>query len=305
MGPGKLLAGFVVVVLVLAAGVWDVCSSNLETPGGYVGYVTQGALLGRRKFVGTQVGPTSTGKAWLVDVQNVSVTPYTFDEKFNQAEGTAVLSKDGMQISFSVHTTFRVAPDRVKDFVEKYTTITPGESGDKIVQGAYDNFLKSRVQSYARDAVQRYPWQQLTQEIDVIGKDVSERVLALTSATPFDVQAVVVGNIQFPQSVADSVAEAQAASQVAQRKQMEVQQARADADKRVAEAKGIAEAMDLVNQKLTPQYIQYEAIKAQEGQINSPNHTVVYIPVGNMGVPLVSTVEQPATTSTAAAAPPR
>jgi hypothetical protein len=53
------------------------------------------------------------------------------------------------------------------------------------------------------------------------------------------------------------------------------------------EAKGIAEAMNIVQQKLTPLYLQHEAIEAQKAQVNSPNHTVLYVPVGNMGVPLV------------------
>jgi hypothetical protein len=36
-------------------------------------------------------------------------------------------------------------------------------------------------------------------------------------------------------------------------------------------------------------YIQHEAIEAQKQMVNSPNHTVVYIPVGPMGVPLTGT----------------
>jgi hypothetical protein len=38
-------------------------------------------------------------------------------------------------------------------------------------------------------------------------------------------------------------------------------------------------------------YIQHEAIEAQEAMVGSPNHTVVYIPVGPMGVPITATME--------------
>ena len=37
-------------------------------------------------------------------------------------------------------------------------------------------------------------------------------------------------------------------------------------------------------------YIQHEAIEAQKQMVNSPNHTVVYIPVGPMGVPITATM---------------
>lgn len=60
----------------------------------------------------------------------------------------------------------------------------------------------------------------------------------------------------------------------------------------VEEAKGIAQSQKIINDTLTPLYIQHEAIVAQKDQVNSPNHTVIYIPSGNNGVPLVTTVPQ-------------
>jgi hypothetical protein len=50
-------------------------------------------------------------------------------------------------------------------------------------------------------------------------------------------------------------------------------------------------------------YIQHEAIEAQKLMVNSPNHTVVYIPVGPMGVPLTGTF--PATAPQGPTTPPR
>lgn len=58
---------------------------------------------------------------------------------------------------------------------------------------------------------------------------------------------------------------------------------------RVAEANGIAEAQKIINQTLTPLYLQHEAIKAQLEMAHSENHTIVYIPIGNEGIPLVGT----------------
>lgn len=52
-------------------------------------------------------------------------------------------------------------------------------------------------------------------------------------------------------------------------------------------AEGIAKAMEIIQAKLTNQYLQHEAIEAQKMMVGSPNHTTVYIPVGPMGVPIV------------------
>lgn len=60
----------------------------------------------------------------------------------------------------------------------------------------------------------------------------------------------------------------------------------------IAQAVGIAKAQDIIKSTLTPAYLQYLAIEAQKDEINSPNHTVIYIPSGQNGLPLVSTVPQ-------------
>jgi hypothetical protein len=62
---------------------------------------------------------------------------------------------------------------------------------------------------------------------------------------------------------------------------------------RIVEATGIAEAQRLINATLTDKYLQHEAIKAQERMAGSPNHTAVYIPTGQNGIPIVKTVDQP------------
>lgn len=63
------------------------------------------------------------------------------------------------------------------------------------------------------------------------------------------------------------------------------------AEIRVVEAQGIAKAQAIINASLTDKYLQHEAIAAQAAMVNSPNHTTVYIPSGQNGIPLVKTTE--------------
>src|ERR1700743_1659062 len=63
---------------------------------------------------------------------------------------------------------------------------------------------------------------------------------------------------------------------------------------RVVEAEGIAQSQQIINATLTDRYLQHEAIQAQQQMANSPNHTTIYIPSGNNGIPLVKTVDEPA-----------
>jgi hypothetical protein len=63
------------------------------------------------------------------------------------------------------------------------------------------------------------------------------------------------------------------------------------AEIRIVEAGGIAEAQKIINATLTDKYLQHEAIQAQEKMAVSPNHTTIYIPSGQNGIPLVKTLE--------------
>ncbi len=280
-------------ILVAAAGLLTVLAvfqfmSNPYTPAGYVGYITRGALVGKAKYVGLQTGPTSTGLGWLLRVTNVSITPYTYGEEF--LGQNSVLSQDNLNVGFRIHIVWRVRPDRVQAFVERYSTLGQGENPEQIVRVAYQNYLQEPLRTAARNAVQQLKGMDIKDKISDIGRSIQEQLAALVKDTPFDIISVVVGNIQYPPEVADAVAKKLAATQNLERTDTEIKIAQKEAEKRVAEARGIAEAMTIINQQLTPSYLQYEAIKAQLAMANSQNHTIIYVPVGAMGVPLVGDI---------------
>lgn len=278
--------GAIVLAIVLLS-----MTTNPSTPAGYVGYVTRGAIVGKEEFVGLQTGPTSTGRGWLLHVVNVSITPYTFDEEFEGAN--SVLTKDNLKVSFRVHTIFRIKSDRVKEFVEQYSTLHEGEDPNRVVEVAYANFLRERLRTFARDEVEKIDGYELKGRIAPIGDALLAKVKALTDPTPFDVSSVVVGNIQYPESISSAVATKLAAQQKLEQMTTEVAIEQKKKDQRIVEAEGIAKSMEIINAKLTPEYLQYLAIDAQKQMVGSPNHTVVYIPVGNMGVPLVGAMPLP------------
>ena len=291
----SLLSRAVPIVVMLAAavafGVWLLGSHNPYTPAGYVGYLTKGAVFGQSRFYAIQKGPTSPGRRWLLDVTNVSVTPYTYTEEFSGEQ--SVLSRDNLKISFAVHTVWRVDDGKIPLFMERFsTTVTNGEaerSPDAIVKVAYGHFVREPLRTYARDEVQRRNGLIVKDELISIGEAVLARIRQYAEASPFIITSVVVGNVQYPAEVADAVARKLAATQELERKDTEIEIERKERTKREVQATGIANAMQIIRGQLNALYIQHEAIEAQKLMVNSPNHTTVYIPVGPMGVPLTGT----------------
>ncbi len=275
-------------VLVIAALVWS--CSNPSTPAGYVGYVVKEPIaIGHDEFITTQNGPTSTGLGWRLRVLNVSVTPYTYREPFFDHE--SILSHDNLKVGFELSVTWQIRRSHVKDFVERFTTLGLGADPERIVHVAYDNYIKQAIRTFARDEIQKYDGLQIKENINTIDTAIASRMNSILSLTPFEIIAALVSEIRYPEAVENAVAQKIAATQLLEQKTTEIQITVKEAEKREKEAEGVAHAMATIRGQLTPAYLQYEAIKAQLAMVSSPNHTVMYIPVGPMGVPLVGTID--------------
>jgi regulator of protease activity HflC (stomatin/prohibitin superfamily) len=278
----------VLCVIVMATLVWG--CSNPSTPAGYVGYVVKEPIaIGQDTFLTTQDGPTSTGLGWRLRVLNVSVTPYTYREPFFEQE--SILSQDNLKVGFELSVTWRIRRAHVQDFVERFTTLGMGADPEKVVRIAYDNYIKQSIRTFARAEVQKYDGLQIKNNIDTIDTAIGARMNSTLASSPFEIIAALISDIRYPDVVANAVAQKIAATQVLEQKTTEIQITVKDAEKREKEAEGFAHAMATIKGQLTPEYLQYEAIKAQLAMVASPNHSVMYIPVGPMGVPLVGTID--------------
>jgi regulator of protease activity HflC (stomatin/prohibitin superfamily) len=279
------------VLLLFTSLIWLMGASNPSTPAGYVGYLTKASVFGKARFYGVQRGPVSAGRTWLLHVTNISVTPYTYSEAFTGDD--AVLSRDNLKIAFGVHTVWRIDENKVPMFMDRFSTTVSSDAiqrdPDAIVKTAYSNFVREPLRTFARDEVQRRNGMEVKEALIPIGDAVLTRIRQYAADTPFVLTSVVVGNVQYPAAVSDAVSLKLAATQELQRKDTEIEIERKERTKREVQAQGIANAMQIIRGQLNAMYIQHEAIDAQKLMVNSPNHTVVYIPVGPMGVPLTGT----------------
>lgn len=62
----------------------------------------------------------------------------------------------------------------------------------------------------------------------------------------------------------------------------------AQADQRLIAARGIKNAQIEIAKTLTPLYVQFEAVQAQLAMAKSQNHTIIYVPAGTNGTPIIT-----------------
>lgn len=246
--------------------------SNPNTPAGHEGYVYEKPrIFGTGGYRATLKGPQNYGVSlWRNQIINIDMRSNTYTESFK------ILANDDLNISFNFHCVISIRPDTVKFVVENY-------GGDKW----YQRIVRETFRTYVRSSVQKYNSRDLKANREKISEEVTSKLQNYLKDTPFSVTKVVVGNINYPEIVANAVEKKLAAQQLLSEKETQKEIARKDAEIRVEEAKGIAQAQKIINTTLTTNYLQHEAINAQLKMAESPNHTTVYIPVGTNGIPLI------------------
>jgi len=248
--------------------------TNPHTPAGSEGYVFENPrLFGEGGYQGIVEGPGNFGVSpWRNQAINIDVRPTTFSEPFQ------ILAQDDLNVAFQIHVVLRVQPGTVQSVVERY-------SADQW----YDRYVKEPFRSFARQAIQAYASHELKTQRPTIAEQIQANLAAYLEGSPFEIINLSIGNIDYPNVVAEAVEKKLAAMQLLQEKETQKEIAQKDAEIRIEEAKGIARAQEIINATLTENYLQHEAINAQRAMANSPNHTTVYIPVGSNGIPIVYT----------------
>ena len=104
---------------------------------------------------------------------------------------------------------------------------------------------------------------------------------------------VVTKNIGRGQHRADARNQVSISSIEIQNQAQRIQVAKQKAEIRLQDAIGVREAQDEIAKTLTPLYVQFEMVDALKAiAASGSNNSVVYIPAGANGIPLVSDVSQ-------------
>lgn len=266
----------VLVAVILCLAFACVGCSNPFTPAGHEGYVYESPrVYGKGGFKGVVRGPGNYGASlWRNKVINIDIRPTTYIEKFK------ILAKDDLNVSFRFEAVIKITAGQVEKVVQDYAGMQ-----------WYSRFVKEPFRSFVRNSTQKYTSRALKAQREIISEEVRVKLEEYLQGSPFKLVKLVVGNIDYPPVVAKAVEKKLAAQQLLEEKETQKEIAKRDAEIKIEEAKGIAEAQRIINSTLTTNYLQHEAIQAQLAMSQSPNHTTVYIPSGENGIPIIKTAK--------------
>jgi regulator of protease activity HflC (stomatin/prohibitin superfamily) len=262
-----------IALLTVAVGALVACD---YVPAGNVGVKVN--LLGGDKGVDSEVLPV--GRYWLGMNEELYVFPvfmqnyvWTKDptEGSENDESISFQTADGMTANADIGISYSIDPDKVSTIFQTYR-----RGVDEIT----DTFLRNMV----RDALVKQASNKPIEYVYGAGK---AELIAAVQADVADQVADIgikidkiywIGEIRLPEVVLNSINAKNAATQMAQQRQNEVAQAKAEADKKIEDARGTAESIlrvaeaqskanKILAESLTPEFVQYEALQKWDGKL--------------------------------------
>ena len=262
-------------------------------PAGNVGVKVN--LLGGEKGVDTE--ELGVGRYWIGMNEELYLFP-TFMQNYEWTadsrpgsetdESLSFQTADGNTATADIGISYSIDPTRVTEIFEKYR-----RGVDEIT----DTFLRNMV----RDALVRLA---STKSIEyVYGAGKAELIAAVEADVAAQVAPIGInidkiywlGKIVLPLTIEEAIDSKNAATQKAQQRLNEVQQSKAEADKKIEEARGDAESLlkvaeaqakanRLLADSLTAEFVQYQAITKWNGEL--PRMT------GSAAVPFIDVTGQ-------------
>jgi regulator of protease activity HflC (stomatin/prohibitin superfamily) len=251
------LAGLIVLILLLG--------TFFTIPAGYCGVLTT--------FGAASQNVLSPGLHFKLPLVQDVVKLNVQVQKNEQTEDAASL--DLQQVKTTVATNWNIS-DSAASWI--YQNIGMESAlNERIFQPVVSNAVKAVVAHYNAE--------ELVTKRDQVRLQIEE--LIRTNMQPYhvnvDVAGVSITDFQFSADYASAIEQKQVAQQRAQQAEYELQQAKVEAERQIAEAQGQSEAQKLLQQTLTPQLIQQQAIAKWDGHL--PN-----VVGGNGVLPMIGNV---------------
>lgn len=235
-------------------------------PAGNVGVKVY--LLGGSKGVDTEV--LSPGRYWIGWNESLYLFP-TFtqnyvwtagnDEGSPNDESFSFQTVEGLSVNADIGISYSIVADKVPLVFQKYR-----RGVDEIT----DTYLRNMVRDSLVKRSSNLPME------SVYGKgkttlisEVEDEVRKQVSSFGISIEKIYwIGDLRLPESVVQALNAKIAATQKAQQRENEVAQAKAEADKRIEEARGEAESLKLKRSQITPELIKLKELEVQEKAID-------------------------------------
>jgi regulator of protease activity HflC (stomatin/prohibitin superfamily) len=195
-------------------------------------------------------------------------------------DSIAALTRDNLEIKIDVSIWYALDPDKAGDI---YRSIAKDDIA------FMNSIVRPAIRTAIRDVTAELTFTEIIETREKYTSDIFQSFNEITLNKGVIGDKVLVRNVTPPATVRGAIEKKLMQQQELAAKEYELEKMRKDADIRRVEAQGIADAQAIIQQKLTPLYVQYLAIEAYKTLAGSENTTFVILPTNPdaAGMPLI------------------
>lgn len=263
---GPQIAGAAILLVLAVAAMSRVGCGNHHTPAGHAGYVRSTPLVGAGEYVGTQLGPTSTGWVWRQKIVNIDIRSRTFSEDMT------IPTSDRLRVELRAHARIRPQPTMIRELVDEFG----GENW-------YISNVRDQFRSAVRNRVQVLKPFDIKDRMRRIGDEVLADMQERYKGKPVIFESVDIGDINYPEKIVAAVVRKIVTNEDNLRAEIEADIASEQIEIGIAEAEGISKAQAVIRKTLDPMFLQFEALRAIEDLADSENTNFLIMPMSQEG----------------------
>lgn len=254
----------------LAASILSLAACS-KVPAGYRGVIVN--MYGTDKGVSEQ--SVGVGRYYLGFSKEMYEFPtFLQNHTWSSSDQIIMQTSDGLTISSDVGITYSIEPDNVVKVFQKYRT-----GIDEITNVFLRNMVRDAMNTVASTmSVEDLYGSNKSQFMDRVNVMVKEEA---TEQGIFVDKIYLVGTLNLPETVTESINSKIQATQNAMKVENEIATANAEAQKTIIQASAQAKANLILSQSLTPEFIQYQTLQKWNGVL--PQVTSNAVPIISIG----------------------
>ena len=228
-----------------------------KVPAGYRGVIVH--MYGSDKGVSDE--SVGVGRYYLGFSKEMYLFP-TFLQNYTWTGNDQIImqTSDGLSISSDVGITYNIDPDNVVKVFQQYRTgIT--EITNTFLHNMVRDAMNKVASTMSIEDLYGSKKSDFIEQVNFIVKDE-----AAHQGIEVD-KIYLVGTLNLPQTVIESINSKIQASQNAMKVENEIQTARAEAQKTIIDAQAKAEANRILVQSITPEFVHYQAVQKWDGKL--------------------------------------
>lgn len=218
----------------------------------------------------------------LEHIERMSIRTEEYTMSIAQGEGQRVgadqisaLTNEGLSVDLDITVFYHLQEDKASDVYKD------------LGLNFQEKIIRPEIRSAIRGVIAKYNAKDIYSEKRAeVSDEIQRRMVETIEPRGIAVEQVLLRNVTLPPKLSSSIQEKLQAEQEAQRYDFVLQREEKEAERKRVEAAGQRDSQKIINESLTPRYLEYLYIKELKDRQGT-----IYVPVGNDGLPLFKSVE--------------